>query len=128
TRDLPLLSSLVSSRPTRLRRLSRGLAQPALAQAARWFLTRGCSANVGSLTMTTEMVDWALAVSLGSRLAGAGPQISSDEAEQTVAELRAGADRSTSYVREFTGLEAGERTAPVLVIDRPAGIPANAHG
>jgi coenzyme F420 biosynthesis associated uncharacterized protein len=78
--------------------------------------------------MTTEMVDWALAVSLGSRLAGAGPQISSDEAEQTVAELRAGADRSTSYVREFTGLEAGERTAPVLVIDRPAWIQANADG
>jgi coenzyme F420 biosynthesis associated uncharacterized protein len=78
--------------------------------------------------MTTEMVDWALAVSLGSRLAGAGPQISSDEAEQTVTELRAGADRSTSYVREFTGLEAGERTAPVLVIDRPAWIQANADG
>jgi coenzyme F420 biosynthesis associated uncharacterized protein len=78
--------------------------------------------------MTTEMVDWGLAVSLGSRLAGAGPQVSPDEAEQTVLELRAGADRSTSYVREFTGLEAGERTAPVLVIDRAAWIQANADG
>jgi len=78
--------------------------------------------------MTTEMVDWGLAVSLGSRLAGAGPQVSSDEAESTVAELRAGADRSTSYVREFTGLEAGENTAPVLVVDRAAWIQANADG
>jgi coenzyme F420 biosynthesis associated uncharacterized protein len=78
--------------------------------------------------MTTEMVDWELAVSLGSRLAGAGPQVSTDEAEQTVAELRAGADRSTSYVRDFTGLEAGERTAPVLVVDRAAWIKANADG
>ena len=45
-----------------------------------------------------------------------------------MAELRAGADRSTAYVREFTGLEAGERTAPVLVVDRPAWIQANADG
>ncbi|MBO0844930.1 MAG: zinc-dependent metalloprotease [Nocardioides sp.] len=74
------------------------------------------------------MVDWTLAVTLGSRLAGAGPQVSQSEAEETVAELRAGADRSTSYVREFTGLDAGARTAPVLVVDRPAWIQANADG
>ena len=45
-----------------------------------------------------------------------------------MAELRDGADRSTAYVRGFTGLEAGERTAPVLVVDRPAWIQANADG
>ena len=78
--------------------------------------------------MTTEMVDWELAVSLGSRLAGAGPQVTAEEAAATVAELRDGADRSTSYVREFTGLDAGARTAPVLVVDRPAWIQANAEG
>ena len=78
--------------------------------------------------MTTEMVDWQLAVTLGSRLAGAGPVVDADEAAATVAELRDGADRSTAYVREFTGLEAGERTAPVLVVDRPAWIQANADG
>jgi coenzyme F420 biosynthesis associated uncharacterized protein len=76
----------------------------------------------------TEMVDWQLAVTLGSRLAGAGPQVSADEAGRTVAELREGADRSTAYVREFTGLQAGEGTAPVLVVDRPAWIQANADG
>ena len=78
--------------------------------------------------MTTEMVDWQLAVSLGSRLAGSGPVVDADEAAATVAELRDGADRSTAYVRDFTGLEAGERTAPVLVVDRPAWIQANADG
>jgi coenzyme F420 biosynthesis associated uncharacterized protein len=78
--------------------------------------------------MTTEMVDWELAVTLGARIAGSGPQVSADEAARTVAELREGADRSTAYVREFTGLEAGERTAPVLVVDRAAWIQANADG
>jgi coenzyme F420 biosynthesis associated uncharacterized protein len=78
--------------------------------------------------MTSNMVDWQLAVSLGSRLSGAGPEVSADEAAATVAELRNGADRSTSYVREFTGLDAGALSAPVLVVDRPAWIQANVDG
>ncbi len=76
----------------------------------------------------TEMVDWELAVSIGSRLAGPGPEVSAGEAAAVVAELRAGADRATSYVRDFTGLDAGEGTAPVLVVDRPAWIRANTEG
>jgi coenzyme F420 biosynthesis associated uncharacterized protein len=78
--------------------------------------------------MTTQMVDWDLAVALGSRLAGAGPQISAEDAAATVEELRTGAERSTSYVRDFTGLDAGALTAPVLVVDRAAWIQANADG
>jgi coenzyme F420 biosynthesis associated uncharacterized protein len=78
--------------------------------------------------MTSNMVDWQLAVSLGSRLSGAGPEVSSEEAGATVAELREGANRSTSYVREFTGLDAGALSAPVLVVDRPAWIQANVDG
>jgi len=78
--------------------------------------------------MTTEMVDWELAVSIGSRLAGAGPEITAQQAEATVAELRDGAARSTAYVHEFTGLDAGVLTAPVLVVDRAAWIRANAEG
>ncbi|GAB3195367.1 zinc-dependent metalloprotease [Nocardioides hungaricus] len=76
----------------------------------------------------SSMVDWDLAISLGSRLAGEGPQISRGEAAAVVDELRAGAARSTPLVREFTGLQAGERTAPVLVVDRPGWIAANADG
>ncbi len=78
--------------------------------------------------MTTDMVDWALAVSIGSRLAGAGPEVTADEAAAIVTELRDGAERSTAYVRDYTGLDAGALTAPVLVVDRPAWIQANAEG
>lgn len=74
------------------------------------------------------MVDWTLAVSLGSRIAGEGPRISRTEADEVVAELRAGADRSTGLVRDFTGLAAAERTAPVLVVDRAGWVAANADG
>jgi coenzyme F420 biosynthesis associated uncharacterized protein len=78
--------------------------------------------------MTEEMVDWRLAVSVGAHVAGAGPAVSAGEAAATVAELREGAARSTPYVKEFTGLDAGELTAPVLVVDRAAWIQANAEG
>jgi coenzyme F420 biosynthesis associated uncharacterized protein len=76
--------------------------------------------------MTTNMVDWDTAVSLGSRIAGDGPRVDPGEAQAVVAELRGDADRSTGLVREFTGLVAAERTAPVLVVDRAGWIRANA--
>jgi coenzyme F420 biosynthesis associated uncharacterized protein len=74
------------------------------------------------------MVDWDLAVALGSRLAGNGPAMSSADAAAVVAELRADADRSTGLVRGFTGLETTAGTAPVLVVDRAGWIAANADG
>ena len=75
-----------------------------------------------------SMVDWDLAVRVGSRLAGDGPQIPRAEADACVAELREHANASTSLVREFTGLVAQDRSAPVLVVDRPGWIRANADG
>ena len=66
----------------------------------------------------TELVDWDLAVRLGARIAGQGPEVSVREANEAVAELRAGAHRATTLVRDFTGLDATAGTAPVLVIDR----------
>ncbi len=74
------------------------------------------------------MIDWDLAVSAASRMAGPGPSISRDEAEAAVADLKNGAHRSTALVREYTGLLAEERTAPILVVDRPGWIQANADG
>ena len=74
------------------------------------------------------MVDWDLAVRVGSRLVGEGPEVSRVEAVDAVHELRQGAGRSTPLVREYTGLVASERTAPVLVVDRPGWIQANADG
>jgi coenzyme F420 biosynthesis associated uncharacterized protein len=76
----------------------------------------------------STMIDWDLAVSAASRMSGPGPSITRDEAEAVVAELREGAERSTPLVRDYTGLAAGSRTAPVLVVDRPGWIRANADG
>lgn len=72
------------------------------------------------------MIDWDAAVAVATRLAGPGPTVTRAEADAVVAELKAGADRSTAYVRDFTGLEARERTAPVLAVDRTGWIQANA--
>ncbi len=72
------------------------------------------------------LVDWDLAVRLATRIAGDGPVVGREEAAATVAELRAGADRSTGLVREFTGLDAPANTAPVLVVDRAGWAQANA--
>jgi coenzyme F420 biosynthesis associated uncharacterized protein len=71
------------------------------------------------------MVDWELAARIGAQVAGPGPQMSLQEAESVVGELRRSAERSGPLVREFTGLTAEERTAPVLVVDRPGWIQAN---
>jgi coenzyme F420 biosynthesis associated uncharacterized protein len=76
----------------------------------------------------SAMIDWDLAVRVGSRLAGDGPVVTRTEASSVVEELRAGAEKSTPLVREFTGLSAEARTAPVLVVDRPGWIRANADG
>jgi coenzyme F420 biosynthesis associated uncharacterized protein len=76
----------------------------------------------------SKMVDWGLAVQLGAKIAGEGPRVEADEAAQAVSELREGAIRSTGHVRDFTGLVAPPDTAPVLVIDRPGWIQANADG
>ncbi|HZJ05542.1 MAG TPA: zinc-dependent metalloprotease [Nocardioidaceae bacterium] len=83
----------------------------------------------------STMVDWDLAVTTATRMAGPGPTVARSTAEEAVEELRAGSLRSTPLVREFTGLMAPqgappgtERTAPVLVVDRQGWIQANVDG
>ena len=80
------------------------------------------------MTNSPPMVDWDLAVRIGSRLAGEGPEIGPGDAAEVVAELRADAARSTGLVRDFTGLVAAEHQAPVLVVDRAGWVQANADG
>ncbi len=72
------------------------------------------------------MIDWDFAVAAASRLAGPGPEVSRAEADEVVAELRAGAHRSTGLVRDYTGLVAETGSAPILVVDRRGWIQANA--
>jgi len=74
------------------------------------------------------LVDWDLAVTIGAKVAGDGPEVSAEQAAAAVAELRADANRSTALVREFTGLVAQDDTAPVVVVDRPGWVQANADG
>ncbi len=76
--------------------------------------------------MSSQMVDWDLAVAIGSRVAGDGPDITPADAAAVVAELREGAGRSTSLVREHTGLQTQAGTAPLLVVDRAGWVRANA--
>ena len=75
-----------------------------------------------------EMVDWDLAVSTAKRFVRPGPDVSGDEAHDVVAELRQGAARSEGLVRDYTGLHAETATAPVMVVDRPGWVQANADG
>jgi coenzyme F420 biosynthesis associated uncharacterized protein len=82
--------------------------------------------------MTKPMVDWPLAVTVGAKVAGAGPEVDAETAAQAVAQLRADAVRSTGLVRDFTGLDAAEHrpeagAGSVLVVDRPGWIRANAE-
>ena len=80
------------------------------------------------MSAPSTMIDWDLAVTAASKMAGPGPPISRSAADSVVAELRAGAERSTPLVREFTGLVAEERSAPIFVVDRPGWIRANVDG
>jgi coenzyme F420 biosynthesis associated uncharacterized protein len=87
--------------------------------------THGPAGTGGALP---PMIDWDFAVALGSRIAGEGPTVTRTEAAEAVAELRTGANRSTGLVRDFTGLDAPEGTAPILVVDRRGWVQANAEG
>lgn len=71
------------------------------------------------------MIDWKLALSTATKLSKPGPDLSSAEVADAVAELREGAARSEGPVREFSDLHATSATAPVLVVDRPRWIEAN---
>lgn len=72
------------------------------------------------------MVDWNVAVNTARKLVKPGPEISMDGALSTVAELRDAAQRAETYVQQVTGLRVPSATAPVLVVDRPGWIQANA--
>ncbi len=87
----------------------------------------GMSASFGGL-VPPDLIDWDLAVTTAKRLMRTGPDVTRDEAQETVAELRRCASLAEGHVRSYTGLNAETATAPVLVVDRGAWVQANADG
>jgi coenzyme F420 biosynthesis associated uncharacterized protein len=75
-----------------------------------------------------EMVDWQLATGVARKLLRPGPAATRAEADQVVSELRQFALDSERHVRDFTGLRATAATAPVVIVDRPGWVQANADG
>jgi len=74
------------------------------------------------------LVDWDFAVQTARQLMRPGPQIPPDEAAEVVAQLRSDAARAEGHVRAFTDLHTRSATAPLLVVDRPGWVQANADG
>jgi coenzyme F420 biosynthesis associated uncharacterized protein len=83
-----------------------------------------------SIVNSTQMIDWDLAISTGTRWARPGPQVSLADARRTVAELRDLAVAVQQPVREVTGLPAAAdgSLGLVAVVDRPGWIRANVDG
>jgi coenzyme F420 biosynthesis associated uncharacterized protein len=77
---------------------------------------------------SSAYIDWNFAVQTARRLVRPGPAVPASQAAEAVAELRRGAAVSEGHVREFTGLHARSATAPVVVVDRPGWVQANADG
>lgn len=74
----------------------------------------------------TQYVDWKFAKSTGARLVPPGPDVSEDEAAETVAEIRELAAAAVAPVAATSRLTApGDAPAP-LVVDRPTWIEVNA--
>jgi coenzyme F420 biosynthesis associated uncharacterized protein len=82
------------------------------------------------LVNSTQMIDWDVAISTGTRWARPGPQVSLAEARRTVSELRDLASAVQQPVYEVTGLSAAGDGALglVAVVDRPGWIRANVDG
>ncbi|MEO6996573.1 MAG: zinc-dependent metalloprotease [Terracoccus sp.] len=70
-------------------------------------------------------VDYAFAKKTGRTLVKAGPQVTSGEANDIVADLRAAAAEATAPVAETSDLHAPEGAPAPLVVDRPGWISAN---
>ena len=79
---------------------------------------------------STQMIDWDVAISTGTRWARPGPQVSLAEARRTVSELRDLAGAVQQPVYEVTGMSAtrDHTLGRVAVVDRPGWIRANVDG
>lgn len=76
----------------------------------------------------TAPIDWAAAVRAGQRLAPTGPTVSTADAADVVADLRAFSARAELVVRDTTGLGHGLPVDDADVVDRPGWVKATAEG
>jgi len=93
-------------------------------------VTGTARSTYGWTVSSTQMIDWDLAISTGTRWARPGPQVSLAEARRTVAELRDLAGAVQQPVYEVTGMSAtsDHTLGRVAVVDRPGWIRANVDG
>lgn len=87
--------------------------------------TRGAGDRAGGKAPVDLMVDWELAARTAARLAGAGPQISPQDAARAVGELRSAAVRAVLPVAEVARLQPAEGAIQTLVVDRAGWSRAN---
>ncbi|MDN5766061.1 MAG: zinc-dependent metalloprotease [Humibacillus sp.] len=87
----------------------------------------GAKAGVTASGKSTRpaYVDYTFAKKTGRTLVKAGPQVTSAEANDIVADLRAAAAEATAPVAETSDLQAPDGAPAVLVVDRPGWISAN---
>jgi len=72
------------------------------------------------------MIDWDLALKTAERLVPPGPERTTSEVDEIVADLRAASAEAEGPVRAFTGLvPAPAADTPVLVVDRARWVEAN---
>lgn len=76
----------------------------------------------------TAMIDWDLAVTTGSRLVRPGPQVTKEEADRVVGELRELSGKASRHVTDFTGMGDPEQVDGAVIVDRPGWIRANVDG
>jgi coenzyme F420 biosynthesis associated uncharacterized protein len=75
-----------------------------------------------------QLVDWSVAEATGVRLVPPGPKLSLTEASATVEDLRRLADEAAGHVERYTGLDSGQTSAQIVVVDRPDWVRANVAG
>lgn len=78
--------------------------------------------------MAADAIDWGAAVRAGQRLAPSGPDVSTAQAKQAVADLQQFSAKAELIVRDTTGLGDGLPIELAVVVDRPHWIEATAAG
>ena len=120
---LPEAAAAPSTRPPPRWLAAAAIQARRMAAAAQRGVTGTGRSTYGWTVSSTQMIDWDLAISTGTRWARPGPQVSLAEARRTVAELRDLAGAVQQPVYEVTGMSAtGDGSIGPGRGGRPAGL------